>query len=47
MAKLLEVDAEAWEQQLPQMRQHFAGFVDKLPAELAAQLEAVEKRLGS
>jgi len=47
MAKLLEVDAEAWEQQLPQMRQHFAGFADKLPAELAAQLEALEKRLGS
>jgi len=47
MAKLLEVDCQAWEQQLPQMQQHFAGFGDKLPAELGAQLEALEKRLGS
>jgi len=47
MAKLLEVDSEAWAQQLPQMQQHFGGFGDKLPAELGAQLEALVKRLGS
>jgi phosphoenolpyruvate carboxykinase (GTP) len=47
MARLLEVDSEAWQQQLPQMQQHFGGFGDKLPPELGAQLEALEKRLGS
>ncbi len=47
MGSLLEVDAEGWEQQLPQMREHFRGFGEKLPAELQAQLDALEKRLGA
>jgi phosphoenolpyruvate carboxykinase (GTP) len=47
MASLLEVDSEGWEQQLPQMREHFRGFGEKLPAELQAQLDALEKRLGA
>jgi phosphoenolpyruvate carboxykinase (GTP) len=47
MASLLEVDSEGWEQQLPQMREHFRGFGEKLPAELQAQLAALEKRLGA
>jgi phosphoenolpyruvate carboxykinase (GTP) len=47
MASLLEVDSEGWEQQLPQMREHFRGFGGKLPAELQAQLDALEKRLGA
>ena len=34
MAKLLEVDAEGWKQQLPQMHEHYAQFGDKLPQEL-------------
>src|ERR1700749_2147205 len=45
MAKLLEVDHEGWAAQLPQMKQHFAAFGDKLPAELAEQLRALEQRL--
>ncbi len=46
MAKLLEIDVEGWKEQLPQMREHYAKFGDKLPAELRAQLEELEKRLG-
>ncbi|MGA9858063.1 MAG: phosphoenolpyruvate carboxykinase (GTP) [Solirubrobacteraceae bacterium] len=45
MAKLLEVDTEGWAAQLPQMKQHFAEFGDKLPAELHQQLSALEQRL--
>jgi phosphoenolpyruvate carboxykinase (GTP) len=45
MAKLLEVDTEGWASQLPQMKQHYAAFGDKLPAELRTQLEALEERL--
>jgi phosphoenolpyruvate carboxykinase (GTP) len=47
MAKLLEVDAEGWTAQLPQMKEHYAKFGDKLPAELSAQLEELERRLGA
>ena len=45
MAKLLDVDAEEWRAQLPQIREHFATFGDKLPDELAAQLEGLKARL--
>jgi phosphoenolpyruvate carboxykinase (GTP) len=47
MTKLLEVDSEAISAQLPQMREHFARFGDRLPSELRAQLEALEERLES
>jgi phosphoenolpyruvate carboxykinase (GTP) len=45
MAALLDVDPEQWRAQLPQVHQHFARFGEKLPAELRAQLEALEERL--
>jgi phosphoenolpyruvate carboxykinase (GTP) len=45
MAKLLEVDHEGWAEALPQMKQHYAKFGSKLPAELRDQLEALEARL--
>ena len=45
MAKLLEVDHEGWAAALPQMKEHFAAFGDKLPAELAEQLRTLEQRL--
>ena len=45
LAKLLAVDPAEWKAQLPQLREHFAEFGDDLPAELRAQLEALEKRL--
>ena len=45
MRELLSVDAELVRQQLPQVREHLAKFGDKLPAQLNAQLEALEARL--
>jgi phosphoenolpyruvate carboxykinase (GTP) len=47
MSKLLDVDPELWRQQLPQMREHYARFGDRLPAELRAQMDALERRLSS
>jgi phosphoenolpyruvate carboxykinase (GTP) len=47
MAELLRVDAEGWAQALPQIKQHYAEFGDKLPVELRSQLEAFEQRLAS
>jgi phosphoenolpyruvate carboxykinase (GTP) len=47
MAKLLEVNPEAWAEQLPQLREHYARFGDHLPDELRAQLEELERRLGA
>ena len=47
MRELLTVDDRRWSsEQLPQVEEHLAKFGDKLPAELAAQLEALEQRLG-
>ena len=42
--KVIKTDAE-WREQLPRLREHFAMFGDKLPDEMMAQLEALEKRL--
>jgi phosphoenolpyruvate carboxykinase (GTP) len=47
MAKLLEVDSEGWKLQLPQIKEHYAEFGDRLPEELRQQLEGLEQRLGS
>ncbi len=47
MATLLEVDPEAWKQQLPQMHEHYARFGDRLPKEMRAELEELERRLGA
>ena len=40
----LRVDVEEWKAQLPQFREHLRKF-DRLPAELHAQLDALEERL--
>ena len=45
--KLLEVDPDAWTEQLPQMHEHYGKFGDRLPSELRAQLEQLERRLSS
>ena len=47
MRRLLEVDSEGWSAQLPQMKEHYAEFGDKLPAALRSQLEGLEARLGA
>jgi phosphoenolpyruvate carboxykinase (GTP) len=43
----MAVDVEGWKGQLPQVREHFAKFGDKLPAELTEQLNALEQRLNA
>ncbi|HTW11680.1 MAG TPA: phosphoenolpyruvate carboxykinase (GTP) [Solirubrobacteraceae bacterium] len=45
MEELLAVDVEGWREQLPQIREHYAKFGAALPAELEAQLGALEERL--
>ncbi len=45
LAELLEVKNEDWLQKIPAFREHYARFGDKLPSELANQLDALEQRL--
>jgi len=45
IAQLLEVDADAWKAQLPQVKEHFARFGETMPPELHQQLAALEERL--
>jgi phosphoenolpyruvate carboxykinase (GTP) len=47
MEKLLDVDPSEWRQQLPQVRDHFETFGEKLPPELQEQLRSLEERLSS
>jgi phosphoenolpyruvate carboxykinase (GTP) len=46
MAQLLEVDPEEWRAQIPQMREHYARFGERLPSEMREQMKALEERLG-
>jgi phosphoenolpyruvate carboxykinase (GTP) len=46
MRELITVDDDAVAAQLPQVEEHLAQFGDKLPAEIAQQLDALKKRLG-
>jgi phosphoenolpyruvate carboxykinase (GTP) len=45
LAQVVQVDAEAFKAQLPQMREFLAKFGSDLPAEISGQLDAFEKRL--
>jgi phosphoenolpyruvate carboxykinase (GTP) len=47
MQKLLEVDKACWREQLPQMHEHYAKFGDRLPSELRAEFDALQRRLGA
>ena len=47
MAELLRVDIKEWQQKIPLFRDHYAQFGDKLPPELAKQLDALEERLSA
>jgi len=46
LGELLTVDAGQVKAQLPQVEEFLAQFGDKLPDEIAAQLEALRERLG-
>ena len=45
--QLLAVERADWLAELPALREHFETFGDKLPAELSAQLDALDQRLRS
>jgi phosphoenolpyruvate carboxykinase (GTP) len=45
LEQLLSVDAESWRAELPQIEEHYAKLGDTVPADLRAQLTALEKRL--
>jgi phosphoenolpyruvate carboxykinase (GTP) len=46
MAELLRVDPKLLNEQLPQVKEHLARFGDRLPNEVQAQLDALERRVG-
>ena len=45
MAELLKVDTEAWLAEIESIKANYESYGEKLPAELAAQLSALEQRL--
>jgi len=45
MAELLRVDKEEWLKEVESIKEHFAKYGEKMPKELYAQLDALEKRL--
>ena len=44
---IVDFDRDGWAEELPQLREHFDTFGDKLPAQLASQLDALAARLES
>jgi len=45
MEELLKINKEQWLNEVESIKEHYAKFGEKLPKELKAQLEALEKRL--
>jgi len=45
LEQILAVDAEQWQAEIPDIREFFDTFGDRLPPEVAAQLDALEERL--
>jgi phosphoenolpyruvate carboxykinase (GTP) len=46
MKELLNVNKEEWNEEVAGIREHYAKFGDRFPAELTKELAALEKRLG-
>jgi phosphoenolpyruvate carboxykinase (GTP) len=42
---LLAIDPEVWQQEVGEIAEFFAGYGDRLPAELAAQVERIKREL--
>jgi phosphoenolpyruvate carboxykinase (GTP) len=42
---ILSVDTEGWKSAVPQIREHYAAFGEKLPARLSGQLDALDSSL--
>jgi len=47
VARLLEIDKEAWTREIPDIEDFFSQFGDKLPERLQLQLERLKERLES
>jgi len=47
VAELLNVDIEEWKAEVPQIREYFALFGDRLPKGLHIELDALEQRLSA
>ena len=47
IAELLAVDAAGWLREIPQIREYYAKFGDRMPAKLSEQLDALEERLSA
>jgi phosphoenolpyruvate carboxykinase (GTP) len=48
MKELCSVDIEGWKKEISDVRDvHYAKFGEKLPRELYAELDAIEKRLNA
>ncbi|MFO1536691.1 MAG: phosphoenolpyruvate carboxykinase (GTP) [Actinomycetota bacterium] len=47
VAQVLSVDPEEWKAELPNIREHFAEFGDRLPEALRTELAALERNLGA
>ena len=45
VSELLTVNNDEWRDEVPKIREHFAQFADHLPAQLHAQVDALEERL--
>ncbi|GIG25893.1 phosphoenolpyruvate carboxykinase (GTP) [Cellulomonas denverensis] len=45
--RLLDVDLEAWQQEVAAVREFFAGLGDRVPPELTRELDALERRLAA
>lgn len=45
MEELLKVNKDLWLQEVASIKEHYAKFGDRLPKEMIAELEALEKRL--
>ncbi|MGA1439600.1 MAG: phosphoenolpyruvate carboxykinase (GTP) [Ilumatobacteraceae bacterium] len=46
LAALLSVDEAGWRSAIPEIREHYAQFGDKLPAQLQMAVDTLEARLG-
>jgi phosphoenolpyruvate carboxykinase (GTP) len=44
---ILSVDINGWREAVPQIREHYASFGDKLPNQLNAALDALDKSLAN
>jgi phosphoenolpyruvate carboxykinase (GTP) len=45
LAELLRVDVEDWLAEVPSIREHYAGYGDKVPRQLHEEVDALQRRL--